>query len=74
MIEKALIVFGGVLVGLLWGYAFKSLEIRKKTARKAFQAPAPVDLGYDVNNPINGRYNAKHGETVVIDGFTWYRM
>lgn len=74
MIEKALIMFGGVLVGLLWGYVLRPPVVRKKTARRAFEAPTPVDLGYDVNNPINGRYNAKHGETVVIDGVTWYIM
>lgn len=39
---------------------------------KAFgDAPVPVDLGYDPENPINA---GRGRETVEIDGATWYLM
>ena len=74
MIEKLCFV----LLGFLLGYAFKLLVFRIKTARKAFVAPTPVDLGYDQNSPINGGsngvYNVKRGESVIIDGSLYYRV
>lgn len=63
ILTNALLVFGGMLVGFLAGHMTRS----SKNSRR--EAPAPVDIGYDEGNPINGK--GRHGETVVIDGYEW---
>lgn len=66
ILTNALLVFGGMLVGFLAGHMTRS----SKNSRR--EAPAPVDIGYDEGNPINGK--GRHGETVIINDYEWKIM
>lgn len=75
LITDILLVFGGMLVGFLFGYMVRcGKERRAERMFAEFEAPAPVDLGYDVNNPINGKRDLKHGDTVEAGGAVWKIM
>ena len=63
VIMDALLVAGGFLMGILIGWA-------AGTAKKRNVKDAPVPMGYDVNNPING----KGREKVNVCGRDWYIM
>ena len=63
----ALDIFGGMLIGFLFGQIFRSRRSRKDST------PTPVDLGYDESNPINGG-QPRHGEYVEMGGVTWRIM
>lgn len=48
---------------------FAGAFLAKRTGRRGDAAPAPVELGYDPENPINGRLN--DGKRMVINGVEW---
>lgn len=56
---------------LLIGGLFGSLITAFTKARKPHPAPAPVDLGYDPDNPIN---RGRSWEPVEVEGRTFYRV
>ena len=53
------------VLGLCAGYA-----LGRKTRKRA-KAPAPVDIGYDPQNPMNA---GRGWEPVQVEGFTLYRV
>lgn len=55
-----------VLLGILIGLFAARAAIRHEARRT--EAPAPIDLGYDPNNPINGRREI--GQTDPETGLT----
>lgn len=56
-----------VLLGVVIGLFMARATVRRVRP----EAPAPVDLGYDPNNPMNC---GRERETEVICGATWYRI
>lgn len=62
----------GILCMMLGGIT--GAFIGAKFDRRRDVAPTPVDLSYDTQNRVNGAYNAKHGECVMICGKEMWRM
>lgn len=57
-----------IFLGMSIQYAFSSFHRPKTRRSRRFDAPVPLDLGYDVNNPINQRNRVAVGE-VDENGF-----
>ena len=69
----ALCLVIGMMLGRLWATGLYEEKARRT---KRPEAPAPVELGFDPMNPMNGgaRTAAKRGERVEICGGVFYRM
>ena len=63
MITAALVILA-LVSGYLAGYGM-GRRIRKQNA------PAPVDIGYDPQNPMNA---GRGWEPVKVEGYTFYRV
>ena len=71
ILNNALLVSGGMLVGLLFGWLAGNVGSRRK------DAPVPPmieDVGYDPHNPVNCGKECRRGETVEVCGKIMYRM
>lgn len=68
ILNDALMVLGGMVIGFLFGC------ILRPAKHTETEAPAPIDLGYDENNPINGKHTPHHGELIENGGAIWRIM
>lgn len=67
----AVMVLASILFGIVIGLTAGTIRAARKERRR--DAPVPIDLGYDPMNPINGRQSG-HGEPIVVDGVTLWRV
>lgn len=71
LLNNILLVTGGILCGILFEMGITQLRSWRK--QKRLDAIRPIDLGYDLNNPINqnARRQVQRGEQ---DEYGFYRL
>lgn len=67
-IELGVLCLLCIFLGMSIQYALSFCHRPKTRRSRRFDAPAPLDLGYDPNNPINQRNRVEVGE-VDENGF-----